>query len=209
MYCCCHLQKILFPDLKMHPSFKPARSGTRRSLALVSFPSCHPASLKAACKLVAGNGFLISAANLIMVTLGNGSMRSQVIALNFSIKGQVPLIFNPLTAAAASHLVLPRVSPPRSRQEPADLTSARLGFASGIFLGGKKEGGQPQPPHKDSCGAVRIRAVGLGSPRTVRTPLARCAARSWHHSHPPCSSILAPAADSAVSILGLFPSAPY
>lgn len=163
MYCCCHLQKILFPDLKMHPSFKPARSGTRRSLALVSFPSCHPASLKAACKLVAGNGFLISAANLIMVTLGNGSMRSQVIALNFSIKGQVPLIFNPLTAAAASHLVLPRVSPPRSRQEPADLTSARLGFASGIFLGGKKRGrAASAPPQRLVWGSADpCRGAGL------------------------------------------------
>lgn len=106
----------------------------------MSFPSCHPASLQAACKLVAGNSFLISAANLIMVTLGNGSTRSQVIALNFSVKGQVPLIFNPLTAAAASHLVLPRASPPRSRQELADPTSARLGFASGIFFGKKKRG---------------------------------------------------------------------
>lgn len=171
----------------------------------MSFPSCHPASLQAACKLVAGNSFLISAANLIMVTLGNGSTRSQVIALNFSVKGQVPLIFNPLTAAAASNLVFPRASPPRSRQELADPTSARLGFASGIFWGEKNEGEQPQP----SCGAVQIHAVGLGSSCTVRAPLARRAARSWHHSHPPCSSILAPAADPAVSILGLFPSAPY
>lgn len=174
---------------------------------LVSFPSCHPASLQAACKLVAGNSFLISAANLIMVTLGNGSTRSQVIALNFSVKGQVPLIFNPLTAAAAaaSHLMLPCMSPPRSRQELANPSSARLGFASGIFFWEKNEGGQPQP----SCGAVQICGMGLGSPCTVRAPLARCAARSWHHSHPPCSSILAPAADPAVNILGLFPSAPY
>lgn len=113
---------------------------------LVSFPSCHPASLQAACKLVAGNSFLISAANLIMVTLGNGSTRSQVIALNFSVKGQVPLIFNPLTAAAAaSHLMLPCMSPPRSRQELADPSSARLGFASGIFLGKKTREGSLSP----------------------------------------------------------------
>lgn len=46
-----------------------------------------------------------------MVTLGNGSMRSQVVALNFSIKGQVLLIFNPLTAAAASYLMLPQLLP--------------------------------------------------------------------------------------------------
>lgn len=71
----------------------------------MSLLSYHPGLLKAACKLVSENSFLISATNLIMVTLGNGSMRSWVIALNFTIKGQVQLIFNPLTvaAAAASH----------------------------------------------------------------------------------------------------------
>lgn len=77
----------------------------------MSFVLCHPGLLKAACKLLFANSFLISATNLIMVTLGNGSMRSQVVALNFSIKGQVLLIFNPLTAAAASYLMLPQLLP--------------------------------------------------------------------------------------------------
>lgn len=60
---------------------------------LVSLLSYHPGLLKAAYKVVSENSFLISATNLIMVTLGNGSMRSQVAALNFRIKGQVQLIF--------------------------------------------------------------------------------------------------------------------
>lgn len=91
----------------------------------MSFVLCHPGLLKAACKLLFANSFLISATNLIMVTLGNGSMRSQVVALNFSIKGQVLLIFNPLTAAAASYLMLlPQASP----QE-----TCGLGMSCGFF----------------------------------------------------------------------------
>lgn len=94
--------------------------------------------MKAACKLVSEKSFLVSATNLIMVTLGNGSMRSWVVALNFNIKGQVELIFNPLTAAAAASSLLNVqlcVHPPRHRRELRDQAPARPSFASGTFLG--------------------------------------------------------------------------
>lgn len=94
--------------------------------------------LKAVCKLVSENSFRNSATNLIMVTLGNESMRSWVVDLSLSIKGQVQLIFNPLTAAAASSYLVYlqlHVCLPRRRQEFRDWAPARPGFASGLFLG--------------------------------------------------------------------------
>lgn len=65
-----------------------------------------------------------------MVTLGNGSTRSQVVALNFSIKGQVLLIFNPLTAAAASYLVVPQLLPKKHADLARVVGSACI---SGLF----------------------------------------------------------------------------